>query len=196
MTVDPVLPWFVLGLLAVAALAGRLFALRRIAFRGWPLLRWTLLTIAVLAVLVAATRPGVENDDAATGSGAVTRGAGLNVFVLLDRSVGAASFARMRDDTTALIDRYPAARFAVVGFAARPALEWPLSDDVWSLRPVVAGTEPDDPSPDAASQVNASAAATILRYQLIAAAQQYPGSKNLVFYLGAGAPGSRAPQGA
>jgi len=32
-----------------------------------------------------------------------------------------------------------------------------------------------------------------LRYQLISARQQYPRADNLVFYLGAGAPGSRLP---
>jgi hypothetical protein len=43
--------------------------------------------------------------------------------------------------------------------------------------------------------VNAAAAANVLRYQLIAAGQQYADSKSLVFYFGSGAPGSRAPQG-
>ena len=35
----------------------------------------------------------------------------------------------------------------------------------------------------------------MLRYQLIQATQQYPGSRNVVLYFGSGAPGSRAPQG-
>ena len=35
----------------------------------------------------------------------------------------------------------------------------------------------------------------VLRYQLIAAGQQYPGSDSLVYYFGSGAGGSRAPQG-
>ncbi|WP_431239946.1 hypothetical protein ACQ86B_10505 [Mycolicibacterium aichiense] len=48
--------------------------------------------------------------------------------------------------------------------------------------------------PDAAAHVNAGAAANLLRYQLIQAAQQYPGARNLVFYLGEGAGGSTAPQ--
>ena len=48
---------------------------------------------------------------------------------------------------------------------------------------------------DTSDHVNAAAAANVLRYQLIAAGQQYPGSKSLVYYFGSGAGGSRAPQG-
>lgn len=49
--------------------------------------------------------------------------------------------------------------------------------------------------PDAATRVDAGAAANLLRYQLIQATQQYPDAQNLVFYLGEGAGGSTAPQG-
>ena len=48
---------------------------------------------------------------------------------------------------------------------------------------------------DTTEDVNAAAAANVLRYQLIAAGQQYPDSKSLVYYFGSGAAGSRAPQG-
>jgi hypothetical protein len=56
------------------------------------------------------------------------------------------------------------------------------------LSPYAGGTETRD-------QVNAAAAANVLRYQLIAAGQQYPDSDSLVYYFGSGAGGSRAPQG-
>jgi hypothetical protein len=97
----------------------------------------------------------------------------------------------IRADVAALVDRYPQARFAVITFAARPSLEWPLSQDAWSLHPSIARLSADSSD----EPVNAAAAANVLRYQLIAAGQQYRDSQNLVFYFGSGAPGSDAPQG-
>jgi hypothetical protein len=48
---------------------------------------------------------------------------------------------------------------------------------------------PGDPA-----RADAAAPGNILRYQLIQATQQYPGSQNLVVYAGAGAPGAHTPQ--
>ena len=78
--------------------------------------------------------------------------------------------------------------------ASGPSLDWPLSEDAWSLRPEVARLTPYPASADD-EDVNAAAAANVLRYQLIGAGQQYPDSESLVFYFGSGAAGSRAPQG-
>jgi len=98
-----------------------------------------------------------------------------------------------REDIEALIDRYPRARFAVIGFASAPILQWPLSADTWSLRAVLDILTPYAYSQDAVTQTNAGAAGTLLRYQLISAVQQYPRATTLVFYLGAGAPESQLP---
>ncbi len=127
-----------------------------------------------------------------------------NVFFIVDRSAG---FGRRRlrrrgshecpgfaATSKTLIDQYPGARFAMIAFASRPSLDWPLSEDAWSLRPEVARLTPY-PASDDDEDVNAAAAANVLRYQLIAAGQQYPDSESLVFYFGSGAAGSRAPQG-
>ncbi|WP_264061130.1 vWA domain-containing protein, partial [Mycolicibacterium psychrotolerans] len=162
------------------------------------LLRWTGMTVALVLLLVAAARPGVPiaQADAPTSS----RG-GANIFFVVDRSEDSAvddfggrpRMAGIRDDIDALIDAHPGARFAVISFASRPAVDWPLSSDAWSLRPVV---EALNPYPGAAAdQVNAAAAATVLRYQMISAGQQYPGADNLVYYFGSGAPQSTVPQG-
>jgi hypothetical protein len=100
----------------------------------------------------------------------------------------------VRTDIAALTTRYPQARFALITFASRPSLDWPLSADAWSLNAETSALTPDNTA-TAESYVDAAAAANVLRYQLIAAGQQYPGSRNLVFYFGFGAAGSRAPQG-
>jgi Ca-activated chloride channel homolog len=206
MTFDPVLPAPALGAIAVALLALQLVA-RRLATRSGTgsgtraILRWCVTTLAVLLVLLAAARPG-------TGTTAeevtpVTAQGGASVYFVVDRSAdsaiedfgGATRMSGIRDDIRTLIDAHPGARFAVISFASRPATDWPLSSDAWSLEPVVDALNPYRDSAAGSDQVNAGAAANVLRYQLIAAGQQYPNSDNLVYYFGSGAGQSSAPQG-
>lgn len=202
MTANPVLPPLLL-----AAVATLLFAAQVVALRGWlasgrsrtALWRWIGVTAAALLLVVAATRVVITADDESA-----TRSAGdvePNVFLLIDRSPDMAvadleGRTRMEvagNDIQALIGRYPQARFAVIGFASGPSLEWPLSADSWSLKPVMDTVTPYAYGSDAVTQTNAGAANTVLRYQLISAVQQYPRARNLVFYLGAGARESRLP---
>lgn len=200
MTFDPVLPIAVLAVAAAALLVLRAVALRLAATTGRrAVLRWCLTTGAMLLVLLAAVRP-------VTGSAAETPQAqqslsGANVYFVVDRSAdsaipdvnGAPRMAAMRDDMQTLIDANPGARFAVIAFASRPAIDWPLSADAWSLQPVVDAL---NPYPGADSrEVNAAAAANVLRYQLISAGQQFPQAPNIVYYLGSGAPESTLTQG-
>jgi hypothetical protein len=207
MTFQPVLPTAVLLVVAVVVIALRLLTMRRLyAMAGgrWSTVwRWSGLTLAVLLILIAAARPGVEHGE--RGATAAARSAdNTNVFFIVDRSPDSAledhaenqsRMSAIRNDIDSLIDEYPGARFAMIAFAARPSLDWPLSEDAWSLRPEVARLTPYPADADA-EDANAAAAANVLRYQLIGAGQQYPDSESLVFYFGSGAAGSRAPQGA
>ncbi|RAU92906.1 hypothetical protein DQP58_17580 [Mycobacterium colombiense] len=199
MTFQPLLPWPILAVVAGALALARLVALWRVlasagSRRHHAVLRWTGVTLAVLLLIIATTRPALLNDDRRDATAAA--GADLNVFLVVDRSAesnigdGEPRIAGMRDDVAALIERYPAARFALITFASKASLDWPLSEDVWSLRPTIAALGSSDAGPDA----NAGAADNVLRYQLIQATQQYPGSRNVVLYFGSGAPGSQAPQ--
>jgi hypothetical protein len=204
MTFAPVLPPLVLLVIAVVVIALRLLNMRRLHASGgarWATVwRWSGLTLAVLLILIAGTRPGIESVE--RGAAAAERtAANINVFLVVDRSPDSAvedygdrksRMSAIRNDIQTLIDRYPQARFALIAFASRPSLDWPLSEDAWSLKPEVARLAP---YPATDEDVNAAAAANVLRYQLIAAGQQYPDSKSLVFYFGSGAAGSRAPQG-
>lgn len=200
MTFDPVLPPAVLAAVAAVLLVLRLLSLRPAAAAGGrALLRWTGMTVALVLLVAAAARPGAT-PTAQAASASASR-AGANVFFVVDCSEDSAiddyggkpRMAAIRDDIDALIDAHPGARFAVISFATRPGIDWPLSGDAWSLRPVV---EALNPFPGAAAdQVNAGAAATVLRYQMISAGQQYPGADNLVYYFGSGAPQSTVPQG-
>jgi hypothetical protein len=185
MTFEPIIPFAIFAVVAVALVGARLVTLRQAlaatgAHRRNALARWTATTLVVALLLLATTRPSLT----ASGDDTGERGSGTdtNVFVVLDRTVDA------RSDIDALLDRYPEARFAVITFAPEPALTWPLSQDVWSLRPAVdalTALSPGDPA-----RSDAAAPGNILRYRLIQATQQYPGSQNLVVYAGAGAPGS------
>lgn len=204
MTFQPVLPAVVLAVVAVVIIAMRLLTMRRLyatAGGRWKTVwRWSGLTLAVLLILIAAARPGIEHGER---DAAATRAAdNTNVFFIVDRSPdsavddldGRSRMSGIRNDIETLIDQYPGARFALIAFASRPSLDWPLSEDSWSLRPEVARLAPYPPSATD-EDVNAAAAANVLRYQLIGAGQQYPDSESLVFYFGSGAAGSRAPQG-
>jgi hypothetical protein len=199
MSVHPVLPPLLLAALGGVVLVTRIAVLPRVRSGGrvavW---RWCAITAAAVLLLVAALRPtfGDEGRDAVRVAG----DRDPNVFVLLDRSAemgvrdadGRTRMAAARDDVAALIDRYPDARFAVIEFTSRPSVLWPLSADVWSLRPVLSAVTADAGADVA--QGNVGAAGNVLRYQLISAQQQFPRAANLVYYLGAGAPGSQAPQ--
>lgn len=206
MTFDPVLPAPALGAIAATLIVLRALALRLasrsgVTSRGRGILRWCGMTLAILLLLIAAARPGtgapVDDQAPAAAQG------GANVYFVVDRSAdsaigdfgGRTRMAGIRDDIEALIDSHPGARFAVIAFAARPAIEWPLSADTWSLDPVVDALDPYRDAAAGSDQVNAGAAANVLRYQLIAAGQQYPRSENVVYYFGSGAAQSSAPQG-
>ncbi|MEO3758628.1 VWA domain-containing protein [Mycobacterium sp. B14F4] len=204
MTFTPVVMPVLLIVVAVVVVMLRLITMRQLATsrsqRWTTVWRWSGLTLAVVLLLIAAARPAIGPGEEQT-TAARAGDAGANVFLVVDRSAdtgqadygdGQTRLAGIRDDLTALIDRYADARFALITFAARPSLQWPLSEDSWSLKPVAAQLQPYSPD---VGEVNAAAAANILRYQLIAAGQRHPGAPNLVFYLGSGAPGSSAPQG-
>ena len=193
MTFLPVLNPIVLTVLcAVIVLCGGA-ALLQVRAAGWPrksLGRWAAVTSAALLLALACWRPVLGDDPQARPVG----DSEPSVFVVLDRSADMRTgMDAARADIDALIDRYPGARFALITFAAEPSLDWPLSADTWSLRPLVSAVRLDAADADSPVTPNAGAAGTVLRYQLISARQQYPRADNLVFYLGAGAAESRYP---
>lgn len=178
-------------LLALLAVCGAAWWRRRSTeHTRWRTWRWAGFGVTALLLIVAAIRPTIG----ATAPPPQTAGAREpNIFLVIDRSSHmSARAAEASADIAQLIDRYPTARFAVVGFASGPAVEWPLSADGWSLKPVV--TTPVTYRTTELTPPDAGAASTVLRYQLLSAVQQYPDAKNLVYYFGAGTPESATPQ--
>jgi Ca-activated chloride channel homolog len=213
MTFQPIVSVAMLVGIAAVLIIVRMFALYRVLVRTGSgrylrvVLRWSGLTAAGLLLVLAAARPGLEpSDNAARADNKpqAARSVNANVFFVVDRSVdsrvedyidGKSRMSGIRDDMEALVDQYPQARFAVISFASKAKMDWPLSDDVWSLKPRVEGMSPyTDVSADAMFTVDAGAAKDLLRDKLAQASRLYPDSKNLVFYFGEGAGGSRAAQ--
>lgn len=193
MTFQPVLPWAILAVIAGALALARAVVLWRVVSSAGSrraVSRWSGVTLAVLLLITATSLPALRADENQRGTTAAS-GENLNVFLVVDRSTDEPQLVRMRDDIAELTKRYSSARYALVGFGSKASLDWPLSEDVWSLRPTIAalGSVQDH------ADVNAAAANNVLRYQLMQAAQEYPGSRNVVLYFGSGAPGSHIPQG-
>ncbi|SPM33659.1 Secreted protein containing bacterial Ig-like domain and vWFA domain [Mycobacterium rhizamassiliense] len=211
MTFQPIAPVAVLIAIAILLVGIRMAALYRVLVRTGTgryrrvVLRWSALTAAGLLLVLAAGRPGLPHDTGqANAKPAKTGAANANIFFVVDRSVdgrvedyadGKSRLSGIRSDITALIDQYPRARFSIIEFASKAGVDWPLSDDVWSLKPFVKGLSAYTEVPeDAMYQVNIAAANDVLRTQLDSATKQYKDSKNLVFYFGEGAGGSRTAQ--
>jgi len=178
----------------------RMLALYRVWSQPRPggrwraLARWAGLTAAVLLLVVAAARPGVDADrEVPADASAAT---GPNIFLVVDRSAES-PVVEMRAQLTGVLDEYPRARVALISFATSATVDWPLSEDVASLRSVIGGLAPYVPGvPDAQLRANAFAARDVLRSKIDTAATQYPGTPNLVFYFGTGDPDSVVSRGA
>ncbi|AMT69613.1 vWA domain-containing protein [Mycobacteroides immunogenum] len=210
MTFQPVLPWWIFIVLAVVIVVLRMYTLYRVLVvvgggsQRKVVLRWSLLTLAIVCVFAAAARPGIEpTRHVLTESNAVAAAnSNVNVFFVVDRSInsraedyGSGQFrmAGIRADMDAIVNQYPQGRFSITSFATGARVDWPLSEDIWSLRALLKGYSAYVAEPDSVYRVQVAAAGDELKRQLELARQQYPGSSNIVFYLGEGAGASRQP---
>ncbi|MBU9762918.1 VWA domain-containing protein [Mycobacterium sp. TNTM28] len=204
MTFEPILPWWAFLLLAGLTLVLRMYTLYRVLVvvgkgsQRKVVVRWSLLTLVIVCLFAAAVRPGIEADQQRANQPAaeVAADSNVNVFFVVDRSLNSRAedfgnnqfrMAGIRADMQSIVDQYPDGRFAITSFATKPRVDWPLSDDIWSLRALLKDYSAYESDFDSVYQVDVGAAADPLKRQLELAAQQYPGSNNLVFYLGEGA---------
>ncbi|OBJ48083.1 VWA domain-containing protein [Mycobacterium sp. 1423905.2] len=210
MTAYPVLPALWIVILSAVLVLIRIVALYRLLLRtgagriGPVLMRWSGMTLAVILLVLAACRPGFDNDPGGGSPEATDQGAAnLNVFFVVDRSVnsrvedfgdGKSRMSGIRADLAGLIEQYPRARFALISFASNATLDWPLSDDAASLQSVVKGLSPYTAAgADAVYRADAVAARDVLRAKIDQAGKTFPGSQSFVFYFGAGDADSRMP---
>ena len=204
MTFEPILPWWVFLVLAGLTLVLRMFTLYRVLVvvgkgsQRKVVVRWSLLTLVIVCLLAASVRPGIEGESHAVSQAAAadTANSNVNVFFVVDRSLNSRAedfgnnqfrMAGVRADMQSIVDQYPSGRFAITSFATKARTDWPLSDDVWSLRALLKDYSAYESDFDSVYQVDVGAAGEQLKRQLELASRQYPGSNNLVFSLGEGA---------
>ena len=204
MTFEPIVAWWLLLVLAGLTLALRMYTLYRVLVvvgkgsQRKVVVRWSLLTLVIVCLFAAAVRPGIEGDRQSVSAAAAAdaANANVNVFFVVDRSLNSRAedfgnnqfrMAGIRADMQSIVDQYPEGRFAITSFATKARVDWPLSDDLWSLRALVKDYSAYESDFDSVYQVDVGAAEEQLERQLRLAAEQYPGSNNLVFYFGEGA---------
>ena len=198
MTFDPMLPWWLLALLAALALGVAVVSVAT----AEPGRRWRWLGRAVMALLVltAMTRPG---------AGAVateTANLDLDVVFVVDTSASAGAedwagveprITGMRADIAALAQTHAGARFALITFDSSAIQRLPFSTDASALDHAVERMGPEVPYYSRGTSIGA--AAELLETVLEAAAEEHPDRARIVYYLGDGeqtaetAPESFAP---
>ena len=210
MTFEPVLPWWIFIVLAVVIVVLRMYTLYRVLVvvgggsQRKVVLRWSLLTLAIVCIFAAAARPGIEpTQHVLTESNAVAaENSDVNVFFVVDRSInsraedygnGQFRMSGIRSDMDAIVNQYAQGRFSITSFATGARVDWPLSEDLWSVKALLTGYSAYVSDLDSVYRVEVAAADDELRRQLELARRQFPGSRNVVFYLGEGAGASRQP---
>lgn len=193
MTLQPILPWWLLLPVIAAALgfaSWRLYRGLRIgAERGAGSnvrlrLRRTML---VLLLLGAALRPGLP------GGTAQAAAADLNVFFVVDTSASMVAedygnaeprMQGVRQDIAAIAEELAGARFAIITFDTTAQVRMPLTTDTLALETITDVLEPQVTAYAKGSSI--TAARHVLAERLAAARQGHPERPRLVYYLGDG----------
>lgn len=192
MTLQPVLPWWLLLPLIAAAAAFLGWQLRRPGNSGHQsggAGRRTAVRHALLALLLAgaALRPGLP------GGTAQAAAADLNVFFVVDTTTSMVAedygtteprMAGVRHDIAAIAEELPGARFSVITFDTAAHVRMPLTTDTLALDTITSVLEPQVTAYAKGSSI--TAAREVLSERLSLARQSHPGRPRLVFYLGDG----------
>lgn len=189
MTLQPILPWWLLA--AIAAVW--------VLFPAWLVVRsarnpssgqvreWLLRIALVLLLVVAALRPGLPGGSAQGAS------ADLNVFFVVDTTSsivaedygnGAPRLDGVRQDIMAIAAELPGARFSVLTFDSNAVVRMPLTTDTTALETTISVLEPQVTAYSKGSSV--TIAGKMLAERLAAARTSHPERPRLVYYLGDG----------
>lgn len=197
MTFNPIVPWWILGLIFVASMGlvlrmilrgrggagdpGR-GATRRADVRDW-LFRGGLVVLLILAAL----RPGLP------GGHLTAATSNLNVFFVVDTtsSMVAEDFGRseprmqgVKADILAVAGELSGARYSVITFDSSAAVRMPLTVDSSALETVVSILGPQITDYSTGSSV--TMAGKVLQDRLQAAKESHPERPRIVYYLGDG----------
>lgn len=191
MTLQPILTWWIMAPLLVAAvlfLGWRLVRAARESPAGSSQLReWLFRSALVLLLLAAGLRPGFP------GGSAQAATADVNVFFVVDTSssmvaedYGSSSprLDGVRRDIMAIAGELAGARFSLLTFDSNAMVRMPLSTDTTALDTSVAVLQPQVTAFSKGSSI--TAAGTLLAERLGAARDSHPERPRLVYYLGDG----------
>ncbi|GGI80384.1 vWA domain-containing protein [Pseudarthrobacter scleromae] len=192
MTLQPVLPWWLLLPLIAAAVAVLVWQLRRPGNsrhqRGRAGRRAGVRhTMLVLLLVGASLRPGLPGGTAQAAT------ADLNVFFVVDTTTSMVAedygnaeprMAGVRKDIAAIAEELPGARFSVITFDTAAHVRMPLTTDTLALDTITSVLEPQVTAYAKGSSI--TAAREVLSERLSLARQSHPGRLRLVFYLGDG----------
>ncbi len=205
MTLQPVLPWWLM--MPLMAAAGLFLGCRLVvawharAARGQDSGRefreWLFRSALVLMLLAAALRPGVP------GGGGRAATADLNVFFVVDTSSsivaedygnGSPRLDGVRQDIMAIADGLAGARFSLLTFDSNAVVRMPLTTDTSALDTAVAVLQPQVTAYSKGSSI--TAAGKLLTERLQSARTSHPERPRLVYYLGDGEQTSASAPGA
>lgn len=192
MTLQPVLPWWLLLPLTAAAVAVLGWQLRgpgnsRHQRGGAGRRAGVRHAMLVLLLVGAALRPGLP------GGKVQAAAADLNVFFVVDTTTSMVAedygnaeprMAGVRQDIAAIAEELPGARFSVITFDTAAHVRMPLTTDTLALDTITSVLEPQVTSYAKGSSI--TAARQVLSERLTLARQSHPGRPRLVFYLGDG----------
>ncbi|MDR6417464.1 VWA domain-containing protein [Pseudarthrobacter sulfonivorans] len=189
MTLQPILPWWLMAVLIAAV----------VVFLGWRLVRalrapaggrrreWLFRGALVLLLLAAALRPGVP------GGSAQAATSDLNVFLVVDTSssIVAEDYGNssprlngVRQDIKAIAGELAGARFSLLTFDSSAVVRMPLTTDTTALDTAVAVVQPQVTAFSKGSSV--TAAGKLLTERLRTARDSHPERPRLVYYFGDG----------
>jgi Ca-activated chloride channel family protein len=192
-TFVPVVPWPLLLVLGVAALAAIWWNPSQDAPGESRGTHWRL-TAAVVLFSLAALRPGLAGDEVETTA------ANLNVYFVIDTTSSmvaedhGADQPRMqgvRADVTEIAEALPGARFSVVTFDNSVRVRLPLTGDTNALGAAVDTIVPEPPEYSRGTSV--TEADERLGTLLEQAATRHPERGRIVFYLGDGEHTAQTP---
>jgi Ca-activated chloride channel family protein len=196
MTFQPVGPWWIMSLLALAALGflGWTVVTKRSSrgdVRGW-LFRGGLIVLLILAAL----RPGFP------GGSVRSAATDLNVYFVVDTtsSIAAEDYGNamprldgVRRDIGVIAQELAGARFSLITFDTQAVVRMPLTTDTSALDTLAAVLSPQVTAYSKGSSV--TVAQTVLNERLRAARDSHPERPRIVFYLGDGEQTSSKPPG-
>ncbi|MCO4251431.1 vWA domain-containing protein [Pseudarthrobacter raffinosi] len=189
MTLQPILPWWVMVPLIAATvlfLVWRLVQASRVQSAGTRR-DWLFRSALVLLLLAAALRPGVP------GGSSQAAAADVNVFFVVDTSSsiaaedygdGSPRLDGVRQDIMAIAGELAGPRFSLLTFDSNAIVRMPLTTDATALDASVSVLHPQVTAFSKGSSV--TAAGTLLAERLRAARDSHPERACLVYYLGDG----------